>query len=333
MLRAWAVQDSPPGAATAALVARCDDRAGRLAGPGALRAAHVVALYNPRTATAIVPGRRGRGVRDGAAARRRRGAEGDRRLGGAGAATRGSRSRSRSRSRRSSRRAGRRDAEPRRPARGAAAAAAGRAAAVVRGLQEPPRAARAAGAGRPARPALHRGTGRAPAGVRAHRPAGRAGTPPREDGGPSSCARYRPAYGPSTPAHFAQWAGIGNPRARDVGARSRRARAASGSSGAAAAGARATRCCSARDREALVPDPALPQAGLVVDRGAGVVLADGGRSRCGRPQAGQAARGDADGRRRAARRLRPARRAPRLHQRDAGQRVVRSARRASTLLA
>jgi hypothetical protein len=44
-LRSWAVQDSPPGAAATALLARGDD----------LSRHAVVALYNPRTATAIVP--------------------------------------------------------------------------------------------------------------------------------------------------------------------------------------------------------------------------------------------------------------------------------------
>lgn len=50
VLRTWAVQDSPPGAAIAALVARCPGLP-----VGWLDSAPVVALYNPRTATAIVP--------------------------------------------------------------------------------------------------------------------------------------------------------------------------------------------------------------------------------------------------------------------------------------
>jgi hypothetical protein len=54
VLRAWTVQDSPPGAATAALVARCPSLAvGWL--EEAIAARSVVALYNARTATAIVP--------------------------------------------------------------------------------------------------------------------------------------------------------------------------------------------------------------------------------------------------------------------------------------
>ena len=50
VLRSWAVQDSPPGAAIAAIVARCPD-----VPVGWLDGAPVVALYNPRTATAVVP--------------------------------------------------------------------------------------------------------------------------------------------------------------------------------------------------------------------------------------------------------------------------------------
>jgi hypothetical protein len=50
VLRSWAVQDSPPGAAIAAIVARAPDTP-----VGWLDEAPVVALYNPRTATAVVP--------------------------------------------------------------------------------------------------------------------------------------------------------------------------------------------------------------------------------------------------------------------------------------
>src|SRR4051812_46182475 len=54
VLRSWAVQDSPPGAATAALVARGDVAVGWLD-----RAVYedrtVVALYNARSATAVIP--------------------------------------------------------------------------------------------------------------------------------------------------------------------------------------------------------------------------------------------------------------------------------------
>ncbi len=55
-LAGWAVQDSPPGAAAAALAARAEELA-----PGwldrALEDRALVALYNPRTATAVLPAR------------------------------------------------------------------------------------------------------------------------------------------------------------------------------------------------------------------------------------------------------------------------------------
>jgi hypothetical protein len=50
VLRSWAVQDSPPGAAIAAVVVRAPETP-----VGWLDEAPVVALYNPRTATAVVP--------------------------------------------------------------------------------------------------------------------------------------------------------------------------------------------------------------------------------------------------------------------------------------
>ena len=54
MLRSWAVQDSPPGAAVAALVARGDVEVGWL-DRAIYEERSVVALYNARSATAIVP--------------------------------------------------------------------------------------------------------------------------------------------------------------------------------------------------------------------------------------------------------------------------------------
>jgi hypothetical protein len=54
VLRSWAVQDSPPGAAVAALAARADVPVGWL-DTALYEARTAVALYNPRTATAIVP--------------------------------------------------------------------------------------------------------------------------------------------------------------------------------------------------------------------------------------------------------------------------------------
>src|SRR3954465_14751788 len=54
VLRSWAVQDSPPGAAIAALAARGDVEVGWL-DRALYEQRTVVAMYNPRTATAVVP--------------------------------------------------------------------------------------------------------------------------------------------------------------------------------------------------------------------------------------------------------------------------------------
>ena len=180
-----------------------------------LRAADRVALYNPRTATAIVPASEAaafgtallpdddaglKAIVGTAVPEQRRG------LRGAG----------RARGRRDLRRARRRDAQPRRPARGSCGSGCPkRAAAVVRGLPEPPRAPRAAGDGGPARAAVHRRPRRAPARVRAHRPARRLGSA-RGGRGAELVRRYLRGYGPSTPAHFAEWAGIGKAHAREL---------------------------------------------------------------------------------------------------------------------
>jgi hypothetical protein len=55
VLRSWAVQDSPPGAATSALLARVDELPVGWLDEAIYEQRTVVALYNARTATAIVP--------------------------------------------------------------------------------------------------------------------------------------------------------------------------------------------------------------------------------------------------------------------------------------
>jgi hypothetical protein len=55
-LRGWAVQDSPPGAATAAVLARTDDIQVGWVDAGLHEHRSLVALYNARTATAVLPG-------------------------------------------------------------------------------------------------------------------------------------------------------------------------------------------------------------------------------------------------------------------------------------
>lgn len=53
--RSWAVQDSPPGSAVAALVARTEELPAGWLEEALYERREAVALYNPRTATAIVP--------------------------------------------------------------------------------------------------------------------------------------------------------------------------------------------------------------------------------------------------------------------------------------
>ncbi len=169
VLETWAVQDSPPGAAITALVARGDVEVGWL-DRAIYEERTVVALYNARSATAIVP------AADVAAYATAqlpadesefslllKNALGDYED-GPGARHRGDQ-----------RRARRARAQPRRPARRAAEETPRRVASVVRRLPEPPRPARAADHGRVARAAMHLRPGRAPARVLAHRPTGEVG--------------------------------------------------------------------------------------------------------------------------------------------------------------
>ena len=69
--------------------------------------------------------------------------------------------------------------------------------------------------GGPPRPPVHRGPRRTPAGVRAHRPGGRLGFRPK-GARAELVRRYLRGYGPSTPVHFAEWAGIGKAHAREL---------------------------------------------------------------------------------------------------------------------
>ncbi|MEJ7716791.1 MAG: crosslink repair DNA glycosylase YcaQ family protein [Thermoleophilaceae bacterium] len=54
-LEGWAVQDSPPGAAAAAVLARVESLAPGWVDAGVYEERSLVALYNPRTAVAVVP--------------------------------------------------------------------------------------------------------------------------------------------------------------------------------------------------------------------------------------------------------------------------------------
>jgi winged helix DNA-binding protein len=102
-------------------------------------------------------------------------------------------------------------------------------------------------------------------------------TPPqREAAGAELVRRYRRGYGPSTPAQFAEWAGLGRAHARELWALAGDDQPedpprlpgvrllASGDP-----------VLLGRDREALLPDPALRRKVWAAIGGAGIVLVDG----------------------------------------------------------
>ena len=238
-------------------------------------------------------------------------------LGGAGAG-RGVRGAGRARGRRGLRRAGRRDAQARRPARGAAAAAAGRAAAVVPGVQEPPRAARAAGdGGLHGRLCIAGRAGRQPAFARTDQLVGLGRAAAR--GGGRRARAPLPAHTGRRLTHFAEWAGIGKAHARALWELRRATGRRRGSSGVRLL-APGDPVLLGRDREALSRPGRARRSGR--DRGMGPACSTmASRSRCG----GRASKGpgsDRD-RRRAARR-RPGRAVERAVERRAPHRGARN---------
>jgi hypothetical protein len=115
--------------------------------------------------------------------------------------------------------------------------------------------------------------------------------PPREEASSELVRRYLSAYGPSTPAHFATWAGIGNAHAKElwslvkdelepVGKQHVLARdKARLDDPPPAEGVRllgyGDPLLLGRDREPLVPDPALRKKAWAPIGGLGLVLAGG----------------------------------------------------------
>jgi hypothetical protein len=102
--------------------------------------------------------------------------------------------------------------------------------------------------------------------------------PPREEAGAELVRRFRIAYGPSTPADFAAWAGIEGPQARalwelvpEEEERERRPRRAKGVRLLAAGDP----LLLARDRDVLVPDQELRGRVFRPTGSPGVVLRDG----------------------------------------------------------
>lgn len=100
--------------------------------------------------------------------------------------------------------------------------------------------------------------------------------PERTAAGAELVRRYRRGYGPSSAAHFAEWAGLGKDHARELWAL-----AGDGKPEAvpALAGVRLLApgdpVLLGRDREALLPDPALRKKVWAASGGAGIVLVDG----------------------------------------------------------
>ena len=114
-----------------------------------------------------------------------------------------------------------------------------------------------------------------------------AGWDPPADASAELVRRYLSAYGPSTPSHFAEWAGIGKPHARrlwglvedeldgDVLARDRPRLDDPPQAEGVRLLATADPLLLARDRETVVPDPAMRKKVWKAVGGAGVVLVDG----------------------------------------------------------
>jgi hypothetical protein len=100
--------------------------------------------------------------------------------------------------------------------------------------------------------------------------------PEREAAGAELVRRYRRTYGPSTPARFAEWAGLGKAHARELWA------LAGDDAPEEAPVLKGLRLLAhgdpvllGRDREALLPDPALRKQVWSAIGGAGIVLCDG----------------------------------------------------------
>jgi hypothetical protein len=100
--------------------------------------------------------------------------------------------------------------------------------------------------------------------------------PEREAAGAELVRRYRRVYGPSSPAHFAEWAGLGKAHARELWglAGDDEPEAPPTFAGVRLLGP-GDPVLLGRDREALLPDPALRKKVWAAIGGAGIVLVDG----------------------------------------------------------
>jgi winged helix DNA-binding protein len=285
VLRSWAVQDSPPGAAIAAIVARCADVPVGWLERAIYERRAVVALYNPRTATAIVPA-------DEAAAYGTAFLPDD----DAGLkAIVGPALPEHSEG----------FAEPVALAVEAVSDALDGVTLSRDALHEelrhrlpaellpwcPGCESHHARRGLLVMAALHGRlciadrAGRQPAFARTDQLVGW-DAPPRRDAGAELVRRYRREYGPSTPAHFAEWAGLGKAHARELwalaGDEPPARWAPAGDERPERSAAEGVRLLApgdpvllGRDREALLTDPALRRTVWAAIGGAGIVLSDG----------------------------------------------------------
>jgi hypothetical protein len=87
--------------------------------------------------------------------------------------------------------------------------------------------------------------------------------------------RYLAAYGPSTPAHFAEWAGIGKAHAKRLWVDDWEPPAVPPPAEGVRLLATSDPLLLSRDRETVVPDPAMRKKVWTAAGGAGVVLVDG----------------------------------------------------------
>jgi hypothetical protein len=274
VLRSWAVQDSPPGAATAAIVARCEDVPVGWLERAIYEDRTAVALYNARTATAIVPA-------DEAAA------YGTAFLPDDDAGLKAIVG----------------PALPERsegfvePVALAVAAVSDVLDGVTlsrddlhEGLRQrlpgellpwcPGCESHHARRGLLVMAALHGRlcvadrAGRQPAFARTDQLVGWE-APPRAEAGAELVRRYRREYGPSTPAHFGEWAGIGKAHARELWALVDDEPPAPGRAKGVRLLAPGDPVLLGRDREALVPDPAVRKKVWAAIGGAGIVQSDG----------------------------------------------------------
>lgn len=98
--------------------------------------------------------------------------------------------------------------------------------------------------------------------------------PPREQTGRELVARYRRQYGPSNATDFAEWSGLARAHAKALWASSDATGAGEQLDGVRLLGPGDPQL-QRRDREALIPDPAWRKRVWAASGGAGVVMADG----------------------------------------------------------